>query len=177
MNKKNNKIINALRDDYSISIKDFFVSYCGINDSNLLNSKISHEEVSKLLPNLVRVSFDHVAKNLNLVYVGDIILVNDSYNNLAPYKKPLINEYEDINIVVTESKENKDEICIINFESLTDYELIVLTKKLKSLNRMSDYRNACLHLRKRKEESKINEYKMKKEKILIKIREDDEDEY
>ena len=61
----------------SVTLTKFLISYCGINESKLKDSKISHKDLKELMPNLKRVSFEWLMDNKGLVDVGNIIPVID----------------------------------------------------------------------------------------------------
>lgn len=67
----------------SLSICEFLKHYCGVSGSGL--NKMTHDTVSMFFPNLRRTSYEHVEKNPGMVCRGEIVLVRDSANHLAPY--------------------------------------------------------------------------------------------
>ena len=67
----------------SLSICEFLTKYCGVSGSGL--NKMTHDTVSMFFPNLRRTSYEHVEKNPGEVCRGEIVLVRDSANHLAPY--------------------------------------------------------------------------------------------
>ncbi|MDO4962715.1 MAG: hypothetical protein Q4E75_01240, partial [bacterium] len=118
----------------SISIKKFLRVYCGVEDYNIYNSKLSHQDLKDLFPYLRRVSFNFLASEKEEMYLGSIISVIDSYGNIAPYVKPsiLISDlgeiYEDdLNENLEDNLKDKNAIeDIILNENLSNYELCCL---------------------------------------------------
>ena len=173
MDNKKQKILELIQENNGISLKAFLVYYCGIGNQMILSKKISHRDIKCLMPNLKRVSFDYALKNLKEVYIGNIILVKDSYGHFAPYIKPniidynddykLYNEYDDN----TNNKEDNFETIILS-EALNLYELKELKDKYKKLGRISEYRKVCRIIHKKKDELKI--YHACREKIKLKGR-------
>ena len=90
MNKKGKSTLKKLQKNNSTTLKLFLIAYCGIQDSKLLSNKLTHKDIKHLFPNLKRVSFDYVLDNIDDVYIGNIILVEDSFDNVVPYSINLI---------------------------------------------------------------------------------------
>jgi len=162
----NKKELRELEKQYAISLKSFLVVFCGIYNETLLTQKVSHDDIRHLFPELKKVGFDYISKNLNEIYVGNIILVRDSFGFIAPYKKPLIEEYIEMpNIEIIETKREKIIEEVVNLENLSLYELSELGKKYKDENRLTEYRKVCRLIKKFNNESGIKEFHKKKEKI------------
>ncbi len=68
---------------YVISMEDFLKNFVGIDNQNLNRAK--HKEL-KFFNLATAVPFDIVTKES--VMTGDILLVRDKANNIAPYKNP-----------------------------------------------------------------------------------------
>lgn len=176
MDKKNKNMLNDLKSEQSVTLKTFLISYCGIYNETLFKSKLCHEDIKFLLPDLKRVSYDYVMKNIEQVYTGKIILVKDSYNHLAPYINPKLEECYDIEIDdCAEEFSNNDSNFdkVIDVENLNLYELNELRKKYKSDKRFNEYRRVCKIIKTRKASKEI--YNNKKQKILK--RRDNDDKY
>lgn len=160
------KFLKELEKEYIISLKSFLIIFCGIYNETILQGKITHDDVKHLFPELKKVSFDYVSKNSNEIYTGKVILVKDSFGFIAPYQKPLIEEYIDIpDINFIEDKKEQAIEEIVNLENLSLYELSELGKKYKDENRLTEYRRVCRLIKKINNESGIKEFYKKKEKI------------
>lgn len=160
------KVLKDIEKEYSISLKSFLMIFCGIYNETLLCEKVRHDDIKHLFPELKKVGFDYLAKNINELYTGNVILVKDSYGFIAPYKKPLIEEYvemPDIEIVEIKKEEAIEEI--VNLENLSLYVLSELGKKYKEENRLTEYRKVCRLIKKINDESGIKEFHKKKQKI------------
>lgn len=70
----------------TIDIKSFMKKYYGISHEDI--ARMSHDVVSTFFPELRRTSFTYAEKNPELVSRGNIVLVRDSNNNVAPYIAP-----------------------------------------------------------------------------------------
>ena len=162
----NKKVLKDLEKEYSISLKSFLMIFCGICNETLLQGKISHDDVKHLFPELKKSTFEYLSKNINEIYTGNIILVKDSYGFIAPYQKPLIEEYIEIpDIEIIDDKKEKAIEEIVNLENLSLYELSELGKKYKEENRLTEYRKVCRLIKKINNESGIKDFHKKKEKI------------
>ena len=165
--KNSNRLMDELRKK-SMSIKKFLYYYCGISGESLKNINLSHSDIKLLMPDLKRVSYEYVLNNMSELYVGNIICVIDSYNNIAPYITPVLCETECFINVEKNTNDNDKKITnIILSEDLTIYELSILCKQYKRLGRMKEYRIAHDILKSKK--SPVKQYK--KEKELLKMEE------
>ena len=171
MSSKDNKILNDLKSNNSISLRKFLMFYYGICDNNILSHNLTHKDIKIFLPDLKRVSFDYVLENTKEIYIGTIIMVKDSFGNCAPYINPKLDICieEDIDLEIIE--EEKDGVFekSVELENLNLYELVELAKKYKTDNRLNEYRKVCRIIKKRKDND-IKIYHEKKEKILLKGR-------
>ena len=162
----NKKELRELEKEYSISLKSFLIVFCGICNDTLLREKVSHDDIKHIFPELTKVGFDYLSKNINEIYTGNVILVKDSFGFIAPYKKPLIQEYLEIpDIEFIEDKKERVVEEIVNLENLSLYELSELGKKYKEERRLTEYRKVCRLIKKINNESGIKEFHKKKEKI------------
>ena len=172
MEKKEKRLLKELEKNNCINLNSFLISYCGIWNDALVTGKISHNDMKFLFPYLKKVSFEHALKNIKDVYVGNIVLVKDSYGHIAPYINPKIREVNDIEVnevnAETIYKEGKFEKAI-ELENLSIYELAMLRKKYKEERRVNEYRKICRIIKKRKDNG-IEIYHKKKEKIIMKGR-------
>ena len=114
------KVLKDLQKNNSISLKNFLISYCNICCDEVLKNEITHDDVKILFPFLKRVSYKYVEKNLKQIYTGEIILVKDKLGNVAPYVKPEILEYDDIDVDFY--VDSKDE----TFEEIVELENLKL---------------------------------------------------
>ena len=88
MKRKRNKRDQILQLDLemsAISMASFFKRYLGIFDEELLRMNPTHKELAILFPNLKRSSFARILSSPELVYLGQIILVDDGNGNIVPY--------------------------------------------------------------------------------------------
>ena len=132
--------------------------------------KISHQDIKELMPDLKRVSFESLLKDKTCIYNGDIIPVKDTFNNIVPYKNPMI-EYEILSEFNCEPEKEQD---VIEYEVISEdlnmYELYQLCRYFKTHNKMLEYRATYKILKERKEEKqnkynkKIKNYKGEKRK-------------
>ena len=171
MNQKDKQLLRQLENNNSITLRSFLVSHCCIWKKELFNNKLSHDDIKCLFPYLKRASFGYVLSNIRDVYIGNILLVKDSYNNVVPYFKPKLNEITDIDIneikCIDENDANEnDSIIVDDIENLTLYELIELRRKYKTQNRIVEYRRISKIIRKNSEVTSNREYH--KKKVLMK---------
>ena len=174
-NSREKKLLKELEKNNSTSLKKFLITYCFICNEELLNNKISHSDIKFLLPDLKRVSYEYMLDNLNELYVGNIILTKDCYGHYAPYLNPKIKEYSDIDIVYKEEDKKDNFELAVDLQYLNIYELSELAKKYKQLKRMTKKKKICRMIKKKKD-SDMKIYHKKKEKIMLKGR-DENDKY
>ena len=120
------KRLNRLASE-SISIESFLSNFLGIRDNNVLSSKISHKDIKQLFPKLVRPSFDYILDSPDLIYNGEVILVEDSFGSIVPYFNPSY-VYEEVDFIgeYIEQQNQKEDIFNINeidLQNLSNYEL------------------------------------------------------
>ena len=81
-----------VRKSYKMDMVHFLRNYYGIDNENLISElcHLSHKDLKRIAPlygiELVRTSFELVSSEQ--VATGTIILVNDAFNNPAPYVNP-----------------------------------------------------------------------------------------
>lgn len=81
-----------VRKSYKMDMVHFLRNYYGIDNENLILElcHLSHKDLKRIAPlygiELVRTSFELVSSEQ--VAMGTIILVNDAFNNPAPYVNP-----------------------------------------------------------------------------------------
>ena len=163
-----NKLLWKEMNDNCISIQKFLVLYCGINCESFGEKKIGHEDIKMLLPHLKRTSCTKILENKNKIYIGDIIAVKDSFGQIIPYEKPLI---EEINMEFNSelcSEDKKIENIILD-ENLNKHQLASLCKCFKHLGKMKEYRIANRLLKGMKLPS-TKKYKTKKKELIMKGR-------
>ena len=142
----------------SLSLRKFLILYYGINIDS--HGKLSHNDIKYLFPHIRRVSFEYVLDNRENTFNGNITCVFDSFNNPAFYERPNIKLFDEIEYIeTTKESDNELEIDLI-FENLNTYELSMLCKNLKNLNRIHEYREVYKILKEKKQKN------LKKEKIL-----------
>ena len=146
----------------TISLRKFLILYYGIN-IDLHGNKLSHSDLKCLFPNIKRVSFEYVLNNKELAFNGDIICVFDSFNNPAFYKRPDVEVFDDIEYIETIEENNCEKEFDLIFEDLNTYELSMLCKNLKNLNRLDDYRKAYKILKDKKQKKLRKERRLKED--------------
>lgn len=162
---KINNLIKELKDN-SMSLRKFLILYYGINiDTH--GCKITHEDISVLMPQVKRVDNNVVLDNKEKIFNGDIICVLDSYNNAAFYKKT---DFESIDIdsldkIEIIKKEDKLLEGIILNENLSLYELVTLCRKYKNANMIREYRICYSLLKKKKSKEKGEKHNKRKVKL------------
>lgn len=111
-----------------ISLAKFLSRCYHISNKNL--SKMTHESVKLLTPDLKRCSFDFASKNQELLETGQIVMVEDCKGQVIPYMIPKIamDEYEN-NEITIELDKKPSKIDITNLEELSNYELITALKR------------------------------------------------
>ncbi len=170
MSSKNNEFEKELR-NFCISFKKFLISYYGVCYEEICNKKMSHKDIKILIPDLRRISFDALIVDKKSLYTGDVVMVRDSYGNIAPYITPevqttFVQQVYDCEQSITDKKDEKLKQIIIS-ENLSKYELVVLCRYFKKNGRIAEYRIAN-RLLKLKKDSKVTEYKNKK--LILKMK-------
>ena len=81
-----------VRKSHKMDMTHFLRNYYGVDNEELLSElcSLSHKDLKKIAPyygiELVRTSFDLVS--FDQIAMGSIVLVNDAFNNPAPYVNP-----------------------------------------------------------------------------------------
>lgn len=81
-----------IRKSHKMDMRHFLINYYEMTNESLIAelSHLSHKDLKEIAPfygiNLVRTSFDFVS--MEQIATGTIILVNDAFNNPAPYVNP-----------------------------------------------------------------------------------------
>lgn len=151
-----------------ISLEKFLINYCGIYSEEFHNIKITHQDIKKLIPNLKRVSFEYLIGNKKELYIGNVIAVKDSLENIVPYVNPML-EITEIKEVQCEKK--KEEVIkeIIIDENISFYEALELCRYYKTHNKLKEYRIVHKILENLKD-PEIKQYKKKKDNLIVKGR-------
>ncbi len=169
----------------SISIKKFLIVYCGVPPHIIIDKKISHSDVKKLIPDIKRIGNDAVKDDKKKIYVGDIVVVKDSYGNLAPYVIPQMNNSINNDDIYIESeidpynqeqnveKELINELINEDLNKLSRYELVELCRFCKKHKKIGEYRIINKYLKLKKEKD-VKTYKKEKLKLTMKGRETDD---
>lgn len=162
----------------SITLTKFLISYCGISESALRDSKITHKDVKELIPNLRRVSFDWLMDNRILVSMGSIIPVIDLTGNVVPYVRPYMKK-ENISRPTYEVEDKFQEAIedLVLNDNLEPYQISLLCNKYKVARRFKEYKflNRLLKNKLREQGKKLKKYKVKKYELMVK--ESDNNEY
>lgn len=111
----------------TITLAKFLSRYMNLTGIDI--KKMTHEEVKELMPNIKRLPFDYVKKNMELVYRGEVLLVDDG-NNIIPYETPEILEtiVPKKRVYRYEKRKRKPRINI-DFSCLSIFELKLLLKR------------------------------------------------
>ena len=175
--KEERRKIKRLEDE-SITLNAFMVRYLGIRDNNILSNKISHEDIKVLFPNLVRTSFSYIADNPDLVYTGDVLLVEDSFGRTVPYFDPCYVYVEDDyygDFLVEDNKEDIPNLDELDLASLSNYELQNLLRIYEKNNMYVAVRKVRNELTVRKDSHRASS--LSKHKVLKKERKNEKFEY
>lgn len=154
-----------------ISLRKFLMIYCGVDDEILCDLTMSHKDIKKLIPDLKRISFEKLYSDMRSLYVGDVIVVKDSYGNIAPYVCPKLEEILVPKIMDYKNDEEEIENLILNSD-LKSYELSIICKKLKAYKKFKEYRIAN-NLLKSKIDIKGRQYKKEKYNLRKKEKENE----
>ena len=111
----------------SMSVQSFLSRILGIRDNSILSREITHADLKAMMPKLVRPSFQYILDNPDLVYAGEVLLVEDSHGSVVPYFNPSY-LYEEVDYIGTfvEEKPQQEEIPNIDdfvLSELSNYEL------------------------------------------------------
>ena len=152
--------------DYAISIKKFLRLYMGVNDSRIMDARISHKDLRYLTPNLKRLPYKYVASDMKMVLSGNIIIIIDDYGNYIPYISPEAQFNIATSLSYRESKQNekiskKDILMEEELEKLRPEQLSEICKEYKRTNRGKDYNIAYRVLRRKKQEERKSDKYMK----------------
>lgn len=165
--KKIKKELEKLKENNSMSISKFLIRFFGIPIYKL---KVSHDDISILMPNLGKINLDIILKNKDLIYNGEALLVIDSYGNVQCYITPEIKEYEE-NIISTKRKDKNSKFKdVVLSENLSRYNLSILCKYYKEKD-PAKYRIVQDLLKTKKDEEAVKKYKNKKLELIMKGRE------
>jgi len=164
------KLLNEVKDN-SISLHKFLINYCGVHNEKMHDLKIGHHHVKHLMPNIKRVGFEELLKRKNEIYMGNIIIVKDSFGNIAPYINPMleIDKVSEIDFEIIKTDTKMEEIIID--EHLNIYELSKLCRYFKEHHKSKEYREAHKLLLEEKEPSS-KQYKKEKYNLMMKGREE-----
>lgn len=161
----------------SITLTKFLISYCGISNERLKDTRISHKDVKQLMPSLKRVSFEWLMDNRILVDMGNIIPVVDFTGSIVPYIRPSMKKEYLINPVNnSESKfQTAIEDLVLN-DNLEPYQISLLCNKYKVARRFREYRilNRLLKNKLRQQRMSVKKYKVKKYELMVKESENNE---
>ncbi len=154
----------------AIDLISFLRKYYRISHSKITFDRVTHEDIAMLFSYIQtkkreKVTDEELAR-------GDVIGVYDKTNRIVYYQNPRLN-LDEFDMVAFEDEENQDELIIFSIddlENLSKDELLHLRRKLRLNNQRKDSYmiNALIKQIKNKEPRK---YREKKEKILIKERE------
>ena len=137
-----------------ISLNYFLVKFLGIRDNSVLSNQISHRDIKVLFPQLKRASFDDIVENPDLVYQGEVLLIEDSFGSVVPYyDSGYLNEDSEFygEMVLDETTEDIPDIEEIDLPSLSNYELQNLLRLYKRNNMRSEVRKVTKELTLRKD--------------------------
>ena len=111
-----------------ISLAKFLSRYLNLTGKDL--TKLKHEDVLYFFPELERTSFKYVRKHPVLLYVGQIVLVNDGRKTI-PYKVPTLSveDCQEIHNVSFVEDEKDDNDIDYNYIEMNNYSLRCLLRK------------------------------------------------
>ena len=121
----------------AINLSKFLSRYMHVEGSDL--TKVTHQDVKVLFPNITRCSFDVIEDNPNLIYEGVVVLVNDGKTTI-PYYVPYVevddNDYLEFNREEDDTLEIDD--TVYDYEDMSVYELrCLLRRKFNSFRNQS----------------------------------------
>ncbi len=67
-------ITELLNKNLYMKITKFLTTYCGVNERIINKKPVSHRDISFLLPDLKRVSYDDALNNIEAFYKGELII-------------------------------------------------------------------------------------------------------
>ena len=112
-----------------MSLSKFLSRFCNLTGEDL--SKIHHNDVKVLFPNLERSSFEEIEKNPLLILTGSVILVNDGEKTI-PYYVPITDDF-DLEDPMEVQLERTEGICVDyskhDYAHMSIYELRQLLKR------------------------------------------------
>lgn len=131
-----------------INLSKFLARYCNLTGKDL--SKIKHEDVKMLFPDLKRATFEEIEENPMLVYSGSVLLVNDG-KKVVPYYVP-ITAYEEMDDPMEFSMQKDDNGPHVDYgkhdyTKMSIYELRCMLKR--KFNSIANQRNARRELERR----------------------------
>lgn len=178
---KREKILQSELEMVAISMASFLKRYLGIYDEEILKMHPTHKELAILFPNLKRSSFTYVLSSPELVYLGQIILVDDGNGNIVPYiYDEQLKELSSYRAISQEQESNNNEsetwssdkgiepldIAYYNLDEMSIYELENLAKYYSRTGQERNYRRVIRAIVSRDDSIQAqSEYKvLKKEK-------------
>ena len=110
------------KEQNEISLAKFIARYELLVGEDL--KKITHEDAKILFPDLKRTTFELIRKNPELLYNGQVVLVNDGRKTIpyfVPREKDLDDEASEFEFIDEEKKPTKREY--VDYTSMSVYEL------------------------------------------------------
>ena len=168
----------------------FLKRYLGVIDEELLKMNPTHKELAILCPQLKRSSFACILSSPELVYLGQIILVDDGNGNIVPYIfDEQLKELSSYCMVEQEQestngksetwnhdKENELlDIAHYNLDDMSIYELENLAKYYSRTGQERNYRRVIRTIVSR--DDSIQASRQSKYKALRKERKNNNDEF
>lgn len=152
-----------------ISLNKFLMCYFGVDINQIINSKLTHEDAKKIIPDLTPVTCNNISRES---LARDLILVRDFSGDILLYKIPEF--IEEIEVKNELNKENEKISIELKHEKIIQelklYELLILKKRSKNCK---DYKE-IQKLIDTKKDKKSKQYKLRKEKLR---RDDYNEEY
>ena len=141
-----------------ISLSKFLSRFANLKGRNL--TKMTHDEVAELLPDLKRLPFEMVENDPSLLYMGKAILVDDGKRTI-PYEIPKLT-LEDIKQFEVYRVQEKPNVTthVTDYTVLSDYELRMLLRKKFNTQNVIDRAKKEMKKRKKilKKENKNEKY-------------------
>ena len=121
-----------------ISMKKFLTNYCHLESELLIDrlSELSHREVKQVCRNAYNLNLSTIpfeAVDKNDICCGNIILVADAYNRLAPYRNP---EIINVDEIISQNPKPSFEIQKMGYDDIIDLiedNLTIEDVKIKSI--------------------------------------------
>lgn len=137
----------------AVSMREFLKRFLHVDNDELIEYGLTHNDLRKIFPNLKRTSFDVILDDPSVVYTGEVILVLDASEHVVPYVSKELKTLESFGIddAMDKSewekppeqwgspKQDTPNIHDYDLKSMSIYELEILLKLYSYSNQMSSY--------------------------------------